>query len=165
MDYRVRPIGTECAGTGLPLQPGSHVRSVLVEQDEELVRLDYSDEGWAGLPEEAVAIWTAVVPTPAAKKAGLDVDEQFVRFEQLAEEDAPHQAPLTYVLSLWLMRRRRLRLEGTLSEDGVDRLVLHGTRGEGPFHIRDQQLATSQITDLQAALFGLDETAETQEAA
>ena len=164
MDYRVRPIGGECAGTGLPLTPGAVVRSVLIEMDEDLVRRDFSDDGWAGEPERTLAVWRSVVPTPAAKKAGLDVDEQFARFELLAEEDAPHQAPLTYVLSLWLMRRRRVRLEGTISEDGVDRLVVHGTRGEGPFHIRDQQLSAGQVEELQAALFGV-EAVETRAAA
>ena len=153
MDARLRPMTSHCAGTGQPLTPGEAVRSVLVDHGDETQRFDYTDAGWNGPPEDALAVWRATVPHPAAKKAGLDIDEQFARFEQLAEEDAPHQAPLTYVLGLWLMRRRRLRIDGTFSEDRIDRLTLAGTRGEGPFHVRDQQLGRDQIDALQAALF------------
>lgn len=161
MDYRLKPLGTTCAATGEPLLPGETVHSVATastDVEDGFDRVDYSENGWQSLDPETtdsfLAVWKAVVPPPVAKKAGLDVDEQMLRFEQLAEEDAPHQGPLLYVLALWLVRKRRLKIEGSFEEDGVERLKLNGVRGEGIFEIRDQTLGMNDIAALQAALLG-----------
>ena len=153
MDFRFRPLSKCCAATGREFRPGEVVRSVLVDGDEDLQRFDYCTEALAEVPTAPVASWSTVVPEPAAIAKGLDADEQFRRFELLAEEDAPHQGPLTYVLALWLIRRRRLRIDGQEVIDDVSRLNLSGTRGEGPFAIRDQTLTGGQVEQLQAALF------------
>lgn len=164
MDFRLKPLGTTCAATGEPLLPGETVMSVAVRSDigdDTLERYDYSMSAWEQITNEEksefVASWTATVPVPAPKKPGLDVDEQMLRFEQLAEEDAPHQGSLTYVLALWLVRKRRLKVGGTNEVEGVPRLEVTGTRGEGTFEIRDQQLSLSDIEAIQAALFETEE--------
>ena len=164
MDYRLKPLGTTCAATGEPLLPGEVVTSVAISTDEGpdggFERRDYSKTGWdqakETLENEILASWQAVVPPPVAKKPGLDADEQVSRFEQLCEEDAPHQGPLLYVLALWLVRKRRLKIEGSFEENGVERLRVVGTRGEGTFEIRDQTLGMADIEALQSALLGDD---------
>lgn len=163
MDYRLKPLGTTCAATGEPLLPGETVISTAVaseQGDESVERVDYSTAGWATVEETAgsksIAIWQATVPVPAAKKPGLDPDEQMLRFEQLAEEDAPHQADLVYVLALWLVRKRRLKIGETEEIDSVSRLKIVGTHGEGSFAIRDRYLSLNDIEAIQHALFEPD---------
>lgn len=168
MDYRLKPLGTTCAATGEPLLPGEKVMSVAIATNEGpdggFERKDYSRTGWEQVGEEVsqncLAQWQAVVPPPIRKKPGLDPDEQMARFEQLTEEDAPHQAALVYVLALWLVRKRRLKMEGSFEEDGVERLKVVGMRGEGTFEIRDQTLGLADIDALQAALFEQDDEGE-----
>lgn len=150
-----------CAATGQTLEPGSECVSALVATDDEAhyQRLDFTAEAFVE-PERCIGYWHRTVPPAAVKAQTLDVDQLFERFEQMAEEDAPHQAPLLYVMALWLMRRRRLRLDGSETTDSVDRLRLTGSGGEGPFAIRDQQLSADDARRLQAELFGEEEPAE-----
>lgn len=159
MDYRLRPLSSTCAATGVPLEPGCDCVSALVDDDGSWQRLDFAADAFEQ-PDGCVGFWRRTVPPPEVKARTLDLDDVFERFCQLAEEDAPHQAPLLYVMALWLMRRRRLRLDGSETIDGVERLTLSGSGGEGPFSIRDQQLARQDAERLQAALFDVEPSAD-----
>ena len=153
MDYRFRPLSKTCAATGQPLAPGSVCYSVLVERDGVYERLDYSADAWTGVPVEAIGFWQCVVPHPEAKDVHtVDPEALLQYFEQLVEESNPAQAKLLYVLALYLLQRRRLRLDGSHVVDDVEYLEVSGTRGEGPYDIPDQQLSRDEISELQAAL-------------
>ena len=150
MDYHLKPIGKTCAATGNELVPGSVCHSVLVERGSELVRLDYSDEGWNGPPEESIGHWSCVVPEQDKTKVKpLDTDGLMRYFEQLDEDANPAQEKFRYVLALLLLQKRRLRLEDSRHEADVEYLQLTGSHGEGPFEVRDQQLDKSEIDQLQ----------------
>lgn len=154
-DYNVKPVGRVCCGTGEELVPGSLCHSVLMEKDGELVRLDYSEEGWVPSPARLIAHWRCEVPEPATTaKKSLDADDLMRQFEQLTEEASPAQEKFRYVLALLLLRRRRLRLEGTKVIDDQEFLEVTGTRGEGTFLIPDQQLEDAEVQELQNAIFG-----------
>lgn len=171
-EYNIKPLGRTCAGTGQALQPGSVCRSVLVEQDGELLRLDFSEAGWTQPPPGTVAQWRCVVPEPnSTPKNTFDPDELMRQFERLSEEASPAQDKFRYVLALLLLQRRRLKLEGSKIIDDQEFLELTGTRGEGTFLVPDQTLNDAEVEQLQAALVsGLTETktgmdtAESQEA-
>ena len=151
MDYHVRPLGKTCAGTGQTLAPGAKVVSVLVDQEGELTRLDYSTEGWQGPPEGTIGQWTCEVPKPEATDArNVDPGVMLSYFEQVIEDANPAQEQIAYVLSLYLLQRRRLRLEGAREDEGIQYLQLVGSRGEGPYEVRDQQLSDDEIKRLQA---------------
>jgi hypothetical protein len=152
MEYHVRPLGKACAGTGAPLAPGSTVTSVLVERGGELVRLDYSSAGWRGPPEGLVGQWSCHVPVADAAARPLDPDALLTHFELLLENSLPGQEELLYVLALLLLQKRRLRLEGAVEDDDGQLLQLVGSRGEGPFQIRDQQLSEEAIRLRQAEI-------------
>jgi hypothetical protein len=128
---------------------------VLVDQNGELLRLDYSEEGWGQPPHGAIAHWRCEVPEPVtATKKTLDPQELMRQFEQLSEEASPAHDKFRYVLALLLVRRRRLKLEGTKIIDDQEFLEVTGTRGEGTFLVRNQQLDEAEEQKLQAALFG-----------
>jgi hypothetical protein len=153
MDYRFKPISKTCAATGEPLVPGEVCHSVLFERDGVYERLDYSQQGWQGIPEGAIGYWRCVVPHPESRDAATADPETLLHyFEQLIEQPNPQQERLGYVLALHLLQRRRLRLDGSREEDGVEYLQVSGSRGEGPFEVRDQQLSQEEISQLQAAL-------------
>jgi hypothetical protein len=146
MEYSIRSIGRTCAATGAELTPGSLCRSVLVERDGRFERLDYLQTSWPGPPEGTVGHWRSRVPVPAAPQARrLDADELMRQFERL--EDAGHEQVrrLRYVLTLLLLQKKRLELENSRSEDGIDYLTVVGTKGEGPFEVRDERLAPEEL--------------------
>lgn len=154
-DYNVKPIGRTCAGTGQELVPGSLCHSVLVEKNGELLRFDYSEEGWITPPEGYLAHWRCDVhEAVAVTKKTFDPDDLMRQFEQLCEEASPAQDKFRYVLALLLLQRRRLKLEGTKIVDDEEFLELNGARGEGTFLILDQQLDDVEVQQMQEAIFG-----------
>ena len=153
MEYRVKPISKTCAVTGEPLTPGAIVHSVLVEHEGETVRLDFSQVGWNGPPSGTIAQWRATVPPPADDKPKpLDADSLLDHFQQMLEDANPAQEQLCYVMALLLLQKRRLSLDGSRIDGDIAYLQLSGSRGEGPYEVRDQQLAADEVASLQIRL-------------
>lgn len=153
MDYHLRPLGKNCATTGKPLVPGSLCHSVLVEKDGSLVRLDFSEEGWAGPPEGHLGYWAIEVPaTPDPNKLRLDPEVALRYFEQLSEEASPVHEKTRYALALVLLQRRKLKLENVRFEDDDEFLELSGVHGEGNFEVRNFRLEDTEIQRMQSEL-------------
>ena len=153
MEYQLRPLGKNCAGTGQPLKPGSMCFSVLIEKGDELQRLDYSAEGWKGPPENAVAQWKCAVPLPAeSKKKLLDPDALMGYFDQLYEQANPLDERLRYILAILLIRKKRLKLEGSRYEGENEFLQLLSQQGEGSYEVRDLQISEGEMLELQDVL-------------
>ena len=153
MDYHLKPIGTTCAGTGESLEPNSICYSVLVELNGELARLDFSRDGWDGPPEGTLGQWRCLVPEPEqVTTRPLDTDGLMRYFEQLSESIQLEREPLRYVLSLLLLQKRRLKLEGSRIDGDTEVLEFVGSRGEGTFDVPDCRLTDRKIQDLQREL-------------
>ncbi|MCX7393076.1 MAG: hypothetical protein NTW75_03000 [Planctomycetales bacterium] len=153
MDYRLKPPGKTCAGTGRPLVPGEVCHSVLIEKEGHLVRFDYSDAGWSEPPKGHVGYWKTTTPAVTdAPTQTLDAESAQRYFEQLSEEASPTHDRQRYVLALILLQQRRLRLENT-REDGDDEfLELSGRHGEGSFEVRNLKLSDADTQQLQVEL-------------
>jgi hypothetical protein len=153
MEYQFRPLGKKCAATGEDLAPGSTVHSVVVEKDGEILRFDYSEKGWSGPPEGTIGSWTCVVPQPAiAKRAPLDTNTLMTCFEQLTEEANPAQDGLRYILALYLINKKRLRVDGSRRDGDEEYLQLAGANGEGAWEVRDPQPSDEETHELQRQL-------------
>ncbi len=153
MDYHLKSIGKTCAETGEELSPGSLCYSALVEKGERYERLDFSEAGWSGPPEDAIGYWKTIIPdNQSTKAAPLDADALMNYFEQLCEDANPVQEKFAYVLSLLLLQKRRLKIDGPRVDGDIEYLIFVGARGEGPFEIRDQNLSEEEIIQLQASL-------------
>lgn len=153
MDYHLKPLSKACAVCGEPFQTGERVHSIVVHERDNLERRDISEQCWDGPPDGMIAHWQCVIPEPEQKRAArLDPDSMLAYLEQLVEDADPEQDELQYVLALFLLQKRRLKLDGSTSSDGGVFLQLSGSRGEGPFQIRDQQLTEAEIIRVQAEL-------------
>ena len=153
MDYHLKPLGKVCAATGKPLSPGSLCHSVLVEKDGNLVRLDFSQEGWTGPPAGHMGHWTINVPEapdPAQQRINPEVAMRY--FEQLSEEASPVHEKTRYALALVLLQQRKLKLENIRFEDEEEFLELSGLHGEGNFEVRNYKLEDTVTRQMQAEL-------------
>lgn len=153
MDYHLKPLGKTCAGTGQPLAPGSVCHSVVVEKDGELLRYDFSADGWQGPPPATVGHWKTLVPAdPAAGQIRLEPEPLMRYFEQLSEEASPVHDRLRYVLALLLLKYRKLRLDDARGEGADETLVLSGVHGEGIFEVPNLRLPDADTQALQQEL-------------
>ena len=153
MDLHVKRLGRTCAASGDDLVPGSDCYSALIERDGELVRLDFAADAWTGPPDGAIGYWRMRVPESAAPGAPQFDPETLLRYlEQLSENGGPTEERLRYVLALVLLKKRRLRIEGTRQDGDAQYLELVGTRSEGPFVVRHQPFSEQEIEQLQSEL-------------
>lgn len=153
MEYQFKPMSKKCAATGEDLAPGSTCYSVLVEQDGELVRLDYAEKSWPGPPAGTVGTWKCIVPKAAeVKQAPLDLNALVRHFEQLMEESDPTTEKLRYILALSLWQKRRLRLDGTRPDGDDEYLQFTATPGDGAYEVRDLHLSDAEMEELQREL-------------
>ncbi len=153
MEYQFRPIGKKCAATGKDLVPGEQCVSVLVERQGELQRLDFSEEGWKGPPEGSLGVWKCLVPRPAeVRREPLDTTALMTCFEQLTEEANPAREGLRYILALLLVKKKRLRLEGSRTDGEDEYLQLAGAQGEGACEVRDLNPTDEEVQQWQREL-------------
>ena len=116
-----------------------------------MVRLDFAETSWPGPPQGCLGVWKSRVPE-SNKPKPIDPNALMRLFEESVEGGNPHQQRMAYVLALFLLQRRRLRLEGSRTENGADLLQLVGVHGEGQFEVVDQQMTGAEIAALRAEL-------------
>ena len=129
-DFEIQRCTRRCANTGRELQAGELVHSVLVTVGAQVVRYDYSREGWVSAPENAIAVWKTRIPEPNSQKARWAPNEVILNYFTQLEHDTQREET-RYVLALLLLRRRVVRQEGTQT-DAANReiLVLHCARDD-----------------------------------
>ncbi len=114
-----RPVRV-CASTGNTISVGDAYVAVLVDAPgaESFTRQDFSIEAWEGgarpeAPGVVFAFWRTVAPEAnEQKKPLIDDDELMDLFEQLGESDSEDRLAFRYLLTLVLVRKRRLSYEG-----------------------------------------------------
>src|SRR3954470_10994401 len=120
-DYQISSSTRRCSLTGRELKVGERYCSVLLQEGGNLVRKDFALESWDRPPEGAIGFWQSRVPVATAPRRPPVDDEMLLeclgRLEGTADEAARR---FRYVLALFLMRRRRLRLEDTRREGGEE---------------------------------------------
>jgi hypothetical protein len=108
-----KPLG-ECSGTGRKIAPGEEYFGALVETDQGLERRDFSKEYWEKEKPAVFCFWKSRLASPDEKKELFVSDEMLMAFfERLAPETDPEKISFRFVLALVLMRKRRLKYDGT----------------------------------------------------
>jgi len=108
-----KPLG-ECFGTGRVIEDGQEYYGALVETAEGLERRDFSTEYWEQEKPAVFCFWRTKLAAAEEKKA-LFVDDDMLMafFERLGPETDPEKVNFRFVLTLVLMRKRRLKYDGT----------------------------------------------------
>jgi hypothetical protein len=150
--------------TGRDLQPGEAFYSVLAADGGELVRQDFSLDGWQGPPEAAVAWWKSSMPGADTKKMVWAPSDVMLRYFAETERDVSRQ-DLRYVLGLLMVRRRILRQESAQrDESGEEWVVLYSPREDREYRVKvvlpDEQRTLVIQDELERLLFGNAATSE-----
>ncbi|MDR1963273.1 MAG: hypothetical protein LBQ50_05800 [Planctomycetaceae bacterium] len=124
-----------CSATNRELQPGEVFFSVLIEEKDEVKRLDYAAENWKGPPPEFLGWWKTTVPDSNDKKVRIAPNDILLNlFEQLSLQ--PENADMRYVLALLLIRRRLFRYEREEeNEKGQKMLIVYAIKENATYEI------------------------------
>lgn len=140
-----KPLG-HCYGTGKKIGYGEEYFATLVETEEGLKRRDFCADYWQGKKPEVFCYWKTKLPQPDQKKH-IFVDNEMLMafFERLAEETGQEKINFRFVLTLILMRKRRLKYDSSRIE-GDKEIWRLKIAGENQFvevinpHLNEQQI-------------------------
>jgi hypothetical protein len=140
------PTGV-CAATGRELAEGDEYYAVLFEEGDSFRRADYALEAWTGPPEGAYCFFRTRVPVRAPKKKSLLVDDDMLVnfFARLAEETEAVRLQFRFVLALILMRKRLLRYEQTVQDQGDEYWQMRLVRDASLHRVLNPRLTDEQI--------------------
>lgn len=154
-DYQISPSTRRCALSGRELKPGERYFSVLLDESGKFVRKDYAADSWSGPPtSQAVGFWQAKVPNGSAPRRPAVDEEMLVECLSHMEGTTELSAQkFRYVLALFLLRRRRLRLEETRKQGEVEVLSLRCMRSGERFSVIDPSLSDAEFESVQDDVF------------
>ena len=112
-----KPLG-QCSGSEKLIEFGEDFFAALVETDQGLQRRDFCAEYWNNEKPEVYCYWKTKLPDPKQKKPMFVDDEMlFAFFERLAQETEPEKINFRFVLTLILMRKRKLKYDSSKTKN------------------------------------------------
>lgn len=148
-EWEIKKTLGECFGTGGVFEVGQEYFAALVDGEEGLERRDYSVEYWDQNKPEAYCFWkTKMADSQQKKKLFVDDEMLMAFFERLAEETAEDKINFRFVLTLILMRKRKLKYDSSRIEDGKEVWRLRVTGQDQHVEVVNPNLTEEQIEQL-----------------
>jgi hypothetical protein len=147
-----KPLG-QCCGTGRKIEQGQEYFAALVETAEGLERRDFCIDYWLAEKPDVFCFWKTKLPRPDEKKH-IFVDDNMLMafFERLGRESDQEKINFRFVLTLILMRKRRLKYDSIKSEDGKEIWRLRVTGGNEMVEVINPHLDEGQIERLSSQI-------------
>ncbi len=118
-DWEIKKTLGQCAGTGEEFEIGQGYFAALVAIEEGFERQDFSVEYWQENKPEVYCFWKTKMVDPEHKKKLFIDDEMLMSFfERLGEETDQEKINFRFVLTLVLMRKRKLKYLSDAIRDG-----------------------------------------------
>ena len=143
-----RPLG-QCAGSGKRIEPGQEYFAALAETTEGLERRDFCEEFWQQNTPDVYCFWKTKMPLPnQKKKMFIDDDMLMAFFERLGTETDQEKINFRFVLTLVLMRKRKLKYDNSRTEDGKEIWQLKVTAQQRTVEVVNPNLTEDKIEEL-----------------
>ncbi len=126
--YELGRFSGVCAATQEVIQTSQEFVAALVDAVDEagqpiVRRVDYSAVQWdrGARPEALICFWRSFAPAPGDRKQTFVDDETLLEMVQrMADETDARRRGFRWILALVLLRRKVIRLDGIVHEDGVE---------------------------------------------
>lgn len=152
-DWEIKKTLGQCSGTGREFAIDEEYFAALVETPEGFQRQDFSAEYWNEQKPPVYCFWKTKMPNPETKKKLFINDEMLMAFfERLAQETDVEKVNFRFVLTLILMRKRRLKYDGCRMEDGKEIWTLKVTGQDRMVEAVNPHLSEDQIEGLSAQM-------------
>ena len=152
--WKIKKGAYRCTGCERDFTAGDRFLSALFETETELQRRDYCDD--CRTPEirkNAFSFWETRMPDKDEKKKVLVDDEIiFNLFERFIEDENERNRRFGFILSLILMRKKKLKFEDISRREGKDYMILRQAGSDRKFHVEDPHLDNTQILEVKEEL-------------
>jgi len=120
-DWEIKKTLGRCFGADRELAVGEEYFAALVQTEQGLERRDYCAAYWEASKPEVYCFWKSRIANPEQKKK-LFIDDAMLLafFDRLATETDPEKLNFRFVLTLILMRKRKLKYDSAKNEDGKE---------------------------------------------
>ncbi|MHC4123395.1 MAG: hypothetical protein ACYSSI_07465 [Planctomycetota bacterium] len=148
-EWQINKSKEECCGTKRKIECGEEYFAALVETEEGLERRDFCVDYWDSEKPEVYCYWRSRLPDPDQKKQ-LFVDDDMLMafFERLAEETEQEKINFRFVITLVLMRKRKLKYDSTEMKDDKEIWKLRVVGDKQIVEVENPHLAEEQIGEL-----------------
>lgn len=140
-DWSLRAAAKACAACRAAFPGGATIVSGLRREAQGFVRDDFC-EGCFPDASGFASRWHTRIPVPPPSRPRLDPAAVYEFFRNL-EGDAPSERAFRYVLALYLVRRKVLRLEGAAR----GALKLAEAKGDRRFRIPEEPMTPERIQE------------------
>lgn len=148
-DWEIKKTLGQCSGTGHEFEIGEEYFAALVEGEEGLERRDFSADYWNQQQPAVYCFWKTRLPNPEEKKKLLVDDEMLMAFfDRLADETDPEKVNFRFVLTLILMRKRKLKYDSCEMVDGDEVWTVKVTGQDRSETVINPHLTEDQIEGL-----------------
>lgn len=151
MEYRIRKTGELCVACQKSFGPGDELYSMVLLESEQPERRDLCPacfDAREQRPEQEFAYWRTRRTGEAKQRRAVDFNTLREFFFRMSGQEGSEYRKLTYLLGLILIRKRFIRLDGMVSEDGRDFMVVTSKVRPEPLRIEAPELATSEFGEL-----------------
>jgi hypothetical protein len=148
-EWEIKKTLGECYGSGGVFEVGQEYFAALSEGQEGLERRDYGVEYWDQNKPETYCFWkTRMADSAQKKKLFIDDEMLMAFFERLTEETAEEKVNFRFVLTLILMRKRKLKYDSSRIKDDKEVWSLRVTGQDRHVEVINPNLTEEQIEQL-----------------
>lgn len=152
-DWEIKKTLGQCAGTDEEFEIGQEYFAALVQGPEGLERRDFSIGYWQDQKPDVYCFWKTKMPSQEEKKKLFIDDEMLMAFfERLAEETEQEKINFRFVLTLVLMRKRKLKYTSSETENGDEVWTMKVTGQDRSVKVVNPQLKEDKIEELSAQM-------------
>lgn len=153
-DWEIKKTLGQCYETGREFALGEQYYAALVEiETGQLERRDYSADCWERDKPAVYCFWKTKMPDSQQKKKLFIDDEMLMAFfERLTEETEQEKVNFRFVLTLVLMRKRKLKYESSDIKDGAEIWTLRITGGDQRVQVVNPNLTEDEIEQLSSQM-------------
>jgi len=152
-EWQISKSQGQCFGTAKPIAPGEEFFAALVEVEDTFERRDYCCHYWNEHKPQVYCYWKSRYPDPDEKKQLLIDDDMLVAFfERLAEETDQDKINFRFVLTLILMRKRKLKYNSSRIADSGEIWILKVAGEKRTVDVINPHLNEDQIEQLSSQM-------------
>lgn len=152
-DWEIKKTLGECCGTGRKFDVKEEYYAALLLTEEGFERRDYSAEFWDSQKPDAYCFWKTKMADPGQKKQLFINDEMLMAFfERLENETEEEKVNFRFVLTLILMRKRKLKYDSSKTDNGRELWTLKVTSEQRTVEVVNPHLTEDKITELSSQM-------------